>query len=289
HSGCGKTTIVMGINRALKRRDIDVQPWKAGPDYIDPGFHTIAAGRICRNLDTMILTDKVVREIYSRQSNDLSLIEGVMGLFDGAGALDERGSAAHLSKILKLPVILIIDGKAMARSGGAIALGFAEFDPEVTISGFILNNMGSERHYNILKESIEDRTGIPVLGYLPKDSKIELPERHLGLVPNWEDDDFEARLESLADLVETHIDLDKLIVISAGAGKLEPETDLIFSDLVEKRDKVTIGVAKDEAFHFYYEENLDLFRHYGAEIVYFSPLADKKLPDNVSAVYIGGG
>ena len=297
HSGCGKTTITMGINRALKNRGLDVQPWKAGPDYIDPGFHSIAAGRLCRNLDTMILKDEVVREIYSRQSSALSVVEGVMGLFDGAGGRDERGSAAHLSKLLKLPVILVIDARSMARSAGAIALGYSNYDPDVNVAGFILNRIGSPRHLTMVKEAIEDATGKPVLGAVPRDSGIDMPERHLGLVPVWEkQDDFDASLDYLAGIMEENLDMDHLIRIAAEAQELpaaEETENRIFAERARSSaspaSSVRIAMAKDAAFHFYYEDNLDLFRHYGAEIVPFSPLEDSSLPEGTDAVYIGGG
>ncbi len=289
HSGCGKTTITMGIIRALKNRGLNVQPWKAGPDYIDPGFHSKAAERVCRNLDTMILSDSVVKEIYGRQHCDISLIEGVMGLFDGVGGLDERGSAAHLSKLLKMPVVVVIDARAMARSGGAVALGFVEFDKDVNVAGFILNRVGSDRHYRMLKESIEERTGLPVLGRLPRDERLALPERHLGLVPAWEKEDFEATLETLADLVEEMIDIDSIMAIAGETEELTIENPSVFSDSSRRENRIRIAVARDASFHFYYEENLDLLRHFGAEIIHFSPLHDSNLPDDVSAIYIGGG
>ena len=289
HSGCGKTTITMGIIRALIKRGLNVQPWKAGPDYIDPGFHSKAAGKICRNLDTMILSDSVVQEIYSRQVCDISLIEGVMGLFDGAGGLDERGSAAHLSKLLKMPVVVVIDARAMARSGGAVALGYAEFDKDVNVAGFILNRVGSDRHYRMLKESIEERTGLPVLGRLPRSEKLVLPERHLGLVPTWEKADFEEDLESLADLVREMIDIDLLLSIADKTEELSNVKPVVFSNPFKRENRIRIAIARDAAFHFYYEENLDLLRHFGAELVPFSPMNDRTLPKEISAIYIGGG
>lgn len=288
HSGCGKTTVTMGLIRAFKNRGLSVQPWKSGPDYIDPGFHSAASGGVCRNLDTMILTDNVVKEIYGRQKRDISIIEGVMGLFDGAGGLDERGSAAHIAKLLGIPVILVIDAKAMARSAGAIALGFAEFDKEVSIAGFIMNRVGSDRHYQMLKESIEDRTGIPVLGRLPRDPDIAIPERHLGLNTDLEGESLDQTLETLSFLAEEYIDVEKILKISEKAVSIDIPEEL-FSNKTKKDKHVKIAVARDRAFHFYYEDNLDLLRHYGGEIVFFSPLEDKELPDNISAIYLGGG
>lgn len=289
HSGCGKTTVTMGIIRALKDRRLNIQPWKSGPDYIDPGFHSLAAGVPCRNLDTMILSDSIVHEIFHRQRGELSVIEGVMGLFDGAGALDERGSAAHLSKLLKLPVILVIDAKAMARSAAAIALGFSQFDKDVPIAGFIMNRVGSESHYRILKESIEDRTGIPVLGRLPADEKIHIPERHLGLVQDINENDFDEIFHKLTEQVELNINLDAILELSENAGDQYNPEKILFSEKTKKQAYLKIAVARDEAFHFYYEDNLDILRHYGAEIVFFSPVHDVKLPDDISAIYVGGG
>ena len=290
HSGCGKTTITMGLNRALRNRGIDLQPWKAGPDYIDPGFHSLAAGRTCRNLDTMILGDEVVREIYSRQNCELSVVEGVMGLFDGAGGRDERGSAAHLSKLLKLPVILVIDARSMARSAGAIALGYVRFDPGVNVAGFILNRVGSPRHYAMVKEAVEDATGKPVLGAVPRDNTIEMPERHLGLVPVWEkEEEFNKSLDYLAALMEKHIDMTLFMKIAALTEALPEPEHSVFDPALAAAPFVRIAVAKDAAFHFYYEDNLDLLRHCGADVVPFSPLADASLPEGTDAVYIGGG
>ena len=289
HSGCGKTTVTMGLIRALKNRGFKIQAWKSGPDYIDPGFHSLASGSICRNLDTMILSDSAVKEIYGRQKSDISIIEGVMGLFDGAGGLDERGSAAHLAKLLGLPVILVIDAKAMARSAGAIALGFANFDKDVKIAGFIMNHVGSDSHYKMLKEAIEERTGLPVLGRLTRDKKIQIPERHLGLIPDWDNENINRVLENLTEQIEKYIDMEAICYISGRSRTLEIGEKKIFSQKTGKDPFVKIAVARDKAFHFYYEDNLDLLRHYGAEIVFFSPISDAAIPSDVSAVYLGGG
>lgn len=289
HSGCGKTTVTLGLIGALKKRGLSVSPWKSGPDYIDPGFHSRAAGKICRNLDSMLLSDQSVREIYDRNCGGISLIEGVMGLFDGAGPLDERGSAAHLSKLLQLPVILIIDAKAMARSAAAIALGFSQFDEDIKIAGFIMNRVGSERHFDILKESIESKMDIPVLGYLPKDATMSIPERHLGLVNDLEDNRWDTLFSSIVENVETHIDIDRLLKIATCAKPRERIEPILFSPSLHQQIFIKIAVARDLAFQFYYEDNLDLLRHLGAEICFFSPLEDKYLPEDISAVYFGGG
>jgi cobyrinic acid a,c-diamide synthase len=289
HSGCGKTTVTMGLIRSLKNRGMKVQAWKSGPDYIDPGFHSKASGSICRNLDTMILSDSVVKEIYGKQESDISIIEGVMGLFDGAGGLDERGSAAHLSKLLGLPVLLVIDARAMARSAGAIALGFATFDKDVNIAGFIMNRVGSDSHYQMVKESIEEKTGLPVLGRIPRDENILIPERHLGLVPDWENNGFDEILEKLSEHIEKHIDIESILDISSTCEPLQIVEKTLYSPNTKKAPFLKIAVARDQAFHFYYEDNLDLLRHYGAEITFFSPISDNNIPSDVSAIYLGGG
>lgn len=290
HSGVGKTTITMGLIAALRKRGFSVQPYKTGPDYIDPGYHTSAAGRKCRNLDSMLLSSNRILESFARNSRDtdLSVIEGVMGLFDGAGATDERGSTSSLSKILKAPVLLVINARAMSRSAGALAWGYARFERGVKIAGFILNNIGSENHYSMVKQSIETKTGIPVVGYLPKDTKVVLPERHLGLVPAAERGSTDEIMERLASLVEEHFDLDRIIGLAKSCPDLPHFKPVIFGKS-PSIPTVRIGMAHDEAFNFYYEDNIDILRHYGAEIVPFSPLKDRTLPEGLGGIYMGGG
>lgn len=185
HSGVGKTTITTGLLSALTRQGLKVQAYKVGPDYIDPSYHTAATGRPCRNLDTWMLGSETVTEIFDRTSQDadIAVIEGVMGLFDGASAVDETGSTAEVAKLVDARVILILDVKSMARSAAALVLGFKALDPELHIAGVILNRIGSERHYKLVKEAIEHYTGLPVLGAIKKNQSLVMPERHLGLVP----------------------------------------------------------------------------------------------------------
>lgn len=290
HSGVGKTTITAGLISALRRRGLSVQPYKTGPDYIDPGFHSAAAGRKCRNLDSMLLSRNRILETFARNSGnaDISVIEGVMGLFDGAGAADERGSTSSLSKILRAPVLLVIDARAMARSAAALAWGFSRFERGVNIGGFLLNNIGSERHYEMVRESIERKTKLPVLGYLPKEKEIALPERHLGLVPSTERRPSRETEERLLSLIETHFDMDRIMGIAYSCAELPPFRRVIFAG-EPSPVRVRIGMAMDEAFNFYYEDNLDILRHYGAELVPFSPLKDRALPDGLGGLYLGGG
>lgn len=295
HSGVGKTTIVAGICRALVNRGLTIQPFKTGPDYIDPGHHTVAARRECRNLDTMLVPDRSVRELFARGASgaDLSIIEGVMGLFDGASADNERGSAGHLAKILRAPVILIIDVRAVARSAAAIVAGFARFDRSVRVAGVICNRVGSERHWTIVRDAISTHTAVPVLGYLPRSEELSLPARHLGLVPAWEKP-AEQAIEHAAQLVERHIDLDRLLATANEADPLPDRKPRVFAPVAGVRRRresrgVRIAYAYDDAFHFYYRDNLDILEHHSAELVPTSPLGDPTLPHDVDMLYIGGG
>jgi len=289
NSRVGKTTLTMGIMLALKKRGFVVQPFKAGPDYIDPTYHTFVSSRVCRNLDTWMLSCGAVLELFQRQakSADLSIIEGVMGLYDGLGNREE-GSSAHLAKILKSPVILVVDASSISRSAGAVVLGYKEFDKDVDLRGVILNNIGSSSHYSSVKDAIEMNTGLPVLGFLPKDKSLSLPERHLGLIPTDEKALFNSFAKKLLNLVEKNIDIDKIIAISRKAHPFPPVNNTLFGK-EQASDKVTIAIAKDASFNFYYQDNLDILKYYGANIVEFSPLKDKMLPQSIDGLYIGGG
>ncbi len=290
NSGSGKTTFTAGLISALRSRGMTVQPFKTGPDYIDPGFHTLAAGRPCRNLDTMLLSRDGTLELFDRNSSgaDLSVVEGVMGLFDGAGARDERGSTAHLAKMLKAPVLLVVNGRSMARSAAALVLGFSKFDRRVAVAGVLLNALGSANHYRILKEAIEGDTGIPVFGYLPRTADIAVPERHLGLVPSVEQEQGAEMIERIRLLIEEHVDVKGLLELARRAPLLPSYSPAIFAPPATPRG-ARIAVARDEAFHFYYQDNLDILEHLGATLLPFSPLRDPKLPEGTQGVYIGGG
>lgn len=289
NSRVGKTTLTMGIALALKKRGLMVQPFKAGPDYIDPTYHTLVSKKICRNLDTWMFPENAVLELFQRQASaaGLSIIEGVMGLYDGLQNKEE-GSTAHLAKILKSPVILAVDASSMSRSAGAVVLGYRKFDSDVDLSGVILNNIGSPSHYSSVKYSIEKNTGLPVLGFLPKDKSLTLPERHLGLIPTDEKALLNTFAKKLLNLVEKNIDINKIIAISQRAEPLPYFQKKVFSQ-APSLDKVSIGVAKDSAFNFYYQDNLDILNHCGANIIEFSPLEDKVLPEGIDGLYIGGG
>lgn len=289
HSGAGKTTLTLGIIAALRKKGVGVQAFKAGPDYIDPAYHSEASGRICVNLDSWLLSKGAVMELFKRRAGDadISVIEGVMGLYDGLKDT-EAGSAAHLAKILNSPVILILDTRSLSRSAAAIALGYKEFDRKVNIAGIILNNIASMNHYNYIKAAIEKKARIPVLGYLPRDPDLKLSQRHLGLVPLEEKKLHPDFYQKLSKLVEGNINLTRLFEIGRRAKSLPCPKEVIFKREPSK-GRVTIAVAKDEAFNFYYQDNLDILSHLGANIVTFSPLKDRELPKGVDGLYIGGG
>lgn len=288
HSGTGKTTVTLGLISALKNKGYRVQPFKVGPDYIDPSYHSQLNGSACRNLDSWLFSKDAVLEIFQRhaQSKDISIIEGVMGLYDGFGDT-EKGSTAHIAKILNCPVILIMDAKSMSRSAAAAALGFKKFDPEVNISGIILNNVSSERHFEYLKNAIEQNAGIPVLGSMPKDAALKLDERHLGLVPAHEKGLKACFKSRLTSLTQKSIDINKILKISRSSGALPSFKKTIF--IAKKPSGIKIAVAFDSAFNFYYQDNLDILQMLGSGIVKFSPLRHKRLPENIHGLYIGGG
>jgi len=289
HSGVGKTTVAVGLMASLVRRGLRVQPFKAGPDYIDPSYHAVAAGRISRNLDTWLLTKRQVCAVFQHASAtaDLAIVEGVMGLFDGHRSTSDRGSTAELATWLRTPVILVVDAGGMARSVAALVRGYLTFDPRVRVAGVILNRV-SERHFQLLREALRHTLRVPILGYLPADPTFAIPERHLGLIPAHEDPALARAQERLATLIKHSINLAQILRIADTAPPL-PEAPWPSSQDLAQRPAVTIGVARDRAFHFYYQDNLDLLHACGARLVEFSPLADARLPKDLDALYLGGG
>ncbi|CAM3790593.1 cobyrinate a,c-diamide synthase [Mesobacillus zeae] len=287
-SGVGKTTLTIGLMAALKKRGLQVQGFKCGPDYIDPTYHTAVTGRSSRNLDSWMLSEDMVKEICARGSRDadISIIEGVMGFFDGKDPLSSMGSSAHVSMITGSPVILVVNCASMARSAAAIVKGFQTLEDGPNIVGVIANRVGSEGHYKLVKAAIEQECGIPVVGYLKRENGIEIPERHLGLIPSIERGELDPFFQQLGELIENSFDLEKLLELADAAPIMAEEAS--FFDKTEK-PSVRIAVAKDAAFNFYYQENLDFLESYGAELVYFSPLAGEALPENVHGLYLGGG
>jgi cobyrinic acid a,c-diamide synthase len=285
HSGVGKTTIALGLMAAFRRRGLTVQPFKLGPDFIDPGHHAQVAGQVSRNLDGWILSREMNRTIYHCHASraDVAVVEGVMGLFDGCDGLSEAGSTAQMAKWLELPVVLVVDAHSMARSVGAVVHGFATFDPEVRLTGVVFNRIAGKGHLRYLRQALTYLEGIPCLGGLPADEGLTIPERHLGLVTGDEYPLGEECIERLATLVEENLDVDRLL-------DHLPRTPL--SAVRERAGyllSVRLGLARDRAFCFYYPENIEWLAYFGAELVPFSPLEDQDLPQDIHGIYLGGG
>jgi len=277
---------------ALIGRGLRVQPFKVGPDYIDPSYHTAVCGRPSRNLDGWMVGEAATVELYHRAvaDADIAVIEGVMGLYDGRSGGGELGSTAQSAKLLGLPVILVIDAKAMARSAGAIALGYRAFDPALHIGGVILNRVASDRHAAVLRDAVEREAGIPVIGAVPREEQLSLPERHLGLIPVTEGDVAREFFTRAGELVARHIDVERVLQLAATAqcARVPTSAPSLFPTSPQPT-RVRIAVARDRAFSFYYADSFDLMQAWGAEIVPFSPLEDADLPSGCGAVYIGGG
>jgi len=295
-SNVGKTALTVGLIAAFRQRGLTVQPFKAGPDYIDPTYHTLAAGQPSRNLDSWLLPHARLRAMFAHATRgaDLALIEGVMGLYDGLDYTGEAGSTAELAKLLHVPIILVLDVWAQARSAAATARGFQMLDPAVPLAGFLCNRVGSASHYAGVKAAIEDATGLPVLGGIPRTEALVIPERHLGLVPTDEREDSAMAVEGFADTVRSTCDLDAIWQIAQTAsvdrGERQPARSPAPALIMEQpAQRPVIAVARDRAFSFYYEDNLDLLRHFGADVRLFSPLRDDALPPGTRALYIGGG
>ncbi|MGE4559548.1 MAG: cobyrinate a,c-diamide synthase, partial [Desulfobulbus sp.] len=283
HSGCGKTTLTLGVMAALARRGLAVQPFKCGPDFIDPSLHRMVTGRISRNLDVRMCGADFVRRSFARNGSGCgcAVVEGVMGLFDGG-----EGSAAVLAQTLALPVVLVIDVRSAAESVAAVAHGFATLDPALPLAGIICNRVGSDKHQQMIAEAIAAHCDLPIIGFLPRNEAVSIPSRHLGLHMGEEHPLRGEGLEQLVGLIEAHLDLDLLLRI---AGQRKQVAENPAAPLVERGAPVRLGVARDAAFCFYYEDNLDLLREAGAELVFFSPLNDTELPAGLQGLYLGGG
>ncbi|MDZ8264091.1 cobyrinate a,c-diamide synthase [Nostoc sp. ChiQUE01b] len=305
-SGVGKTTVTLTLLASLRRRDRLVQSFKVGPDYIDPMFHQYVTGRACRNLDPVLTSEAYIQQCFARYSqlSEYALVEGVMGLFDGVSSLvishlsfakdkgqriNDKGqitdfaSTAHISRLLDLPVVLVIDCSRLSGSVAAIAHGYRSFDPRIKIAGVVLNRVGSDRHLSLLKDSLEPLQ-LPILGVLRRQDNITIPDRHLGLVPTAELPELNALIDRLADLGDTCFDWQRLLPLL----KSEPLSFSTSSSL-SSSFPVRIAVARDRAFNFYYQDNLDLLQQLGAELVFWSPLEDADIPKDIQGMYFGGG
>jgi len=302
-SGVGKTTLATGLMAALKNRKRPVQGYKVGPDYIDPSYHAAATGRPSRNLDRWLLGE-LLPSVFAQSSGERwAVIEGVMGLFDGMSGTAGFGSTADVAKLLQAPIILIVDASSMSRSVAALVHGFNTYDPEVNLQGVILNRVKSTAQEKILREALKDLQ-ISVLGVLPKEAALHLPERHLGLVPVGESGLLDGFIETLAELVNKHIDLEQVERIMLGAPDLTESlvnksamlhTEGCSNNIITpskplaQEAKFRLGLAQDEAFLFYYHDALALAKRLNFVIVPFSPLHDVALPPDLDGIFIGGG
>ncbi|MEO9365590.1 MULTISPECIES: cobyrinate a,c-diamide synthase [Candidatus Nitrosocaldus] len=289
NSGVGKTSITIGLMHALTAKGYRVQGFKVGPDYIDPSYHTSITGIPSRNLDPWLMGEDNLLESFinaMRSSNaDVAVIEGVMGLYDGLSGMDDYASTAHVATLLDSPVILVIDASKAARSVAAMALGFIEFNRAVKVKGVILNNVAGDRHAKYCSDALEQK-GIPVFGVVRRNKDIMLKERHLGLVPTHESRDAKDDALATARYVSEHINADGIIAVAEGAPALK-HTSMEVSLSSIKDHTITVGVALDESFNFYYADNLEMLSRY-ARVVYFSPIKDEEPPE-CDGLYIGGG
>ncbi|CEH27969.1 cobyrinic acid a,c-diamide synthase [Aneurinibacillus migulanus] len=290
-SGAGKTTITIGLMAAFRKKGLVVQGFKCGPDYIDPAYHTAITGRPSRNLDSWMLTEDVVRGVLTRASADadISVIEGVMGLYDGKSPVEDSGSTAEISLLTQTPVVLVVNVHSMARSAAAVVKGFQALNPNVSIIGVIANHAGSEGHGELIRQAVEKECGIPLLGTLVRTPEVRIPERHLGLLPAVERGELEPLFEQLGEMVAQRIDIDRLLALAEAPPIPSNSTFRLFPAAKKLRTTVRIAIAKDAAFNFYYPENLEMLVEAGAECVFFSPLAGESVPDGVDGLYIGGG
>jgi len=287
-SGCGKTTFSLGLMAALIRRGLKVAPFKVGPDFIDPGHHRRITGVTSCNLDGWMLSRDYNLDNFNRHAEgaDVAVVEGVMGLYDGYDGRSEAGSTAQIAKWLGLPVLLVVDAKSMARSAAALLMGFERFDPGLEFAGTVFNNLGSHRHLQYLRDAIAETVSMPCLGGLVKNTGIAIPERHLGLVTAEDHALGEESINLLASLVEDNIDLDSLL---DGLPEIKRPTAAGMPPPSRIEKDVRIAVARDNAFCFYYQDNLNWLRHQGAQLVYFSPVAGDSLPQDIDGIYLGGG
>lgn len=298
HSGGGKTTVALALMRALRDRGLSVQGFKCGPDYVDPSFHRQASGRVSPNLDTWMMGHEGVHSVWNRHMTgaDVGICEGVMGLFDSRCPGDMAGSTADCALTLDLPVFLIVQVKGMAGSLAPLVAGFRDFHPGLRIAGIIANGAGSSKHAQLLKSALAQEGLPPLVGALPLRKEWVMPERQLGLVPAEEFDHQESWFDMMGQAAEEWIDLDKILELSRKEKLIPASADNrnlppVHATPVSPGKKwgKRLGIARDEAFRFYYEDNLDFLKNNGWELVEFSPIRDTHLPKNLDALYLGGG
>ncbi|AFY53810.1 cobyrinic acid a,c-diamide synthase [Rivularia sp. PCC 7116] len=295
-SGVGKTTVTLALLSYLSKRGLQVQSFKVGPDYIDPMFHKYVTNRACRNLDPVLTSESYVKKCFYKYSrlSEYTLIEGVMGLFDGVKTsplplslvrrgVDNFASTAHIAKLLNLPVLLVIDCSRLSGSVAAIVHGYSSFDKDIQIAGVVLNRVGSDRHLSLLKNSLQSLP-IPIIGVLKRQDNITIRDRHLGLVPTAEIPELNQLIDKLANLGENCFDWENLLPLLQNTEISPPSPPSSPTHSLPK-----IAVAYDKAFNFYYQDNLDLLQELGAELIFWSPLKDKNLPKDIRGMYFGGG
>ena len=283
-SGCGKTTASILLMAALRARGLRVAPCKVGPDYIDTGFHRAVCGVPSHNLDAWLMEPDTIRRLLLREA-DVTVIEGVMGYYDGLDARDLRCSTWELGRMTRTPALLVVDASGSAASAAAVAKGFMTLRPDSGVAAVLVNRASSRRHYELVRDAVAYWTGLPCVGWLGKQRELELPSRQLGLVPAGETRDLLGRVERCAEEAARTLDLDRILGIASSAPAIDPPGPEPAADLSGCR----IGVALDDAFHFYYEANLGALTASGARLVMFSPLRDGALPAGLDALYIGGG
>jgi len=285
-SGVGKTTTALMLMAAFRERGCIVQPFKCGPDFLDSGHHAALCERPSHNLDTWMLSAESNRKLFEKSCRgaDVAIVEGMMGLYDGAAGGSEEGSSAEIAKLLQLPVVLVFDASKSARSIAAVVKGFESFDPTLRFAGIVLNGVSSDAHYRILQTAIESVTTTPLLGRIPSEPDLAIPERHLGLQTAEESATTLNRHARLAQLACTYLDLSPLLAFTCAQ---KNAADCCVAS--EPCQRLRMGVARDKAFFFYYEDNLDLLRMHGVQIVPFSPLYDETLPPDLDGLYLGGG
>lgn len=289
-SGSGKTMITCALLQLLKDSGKNVSSYKCGPDYIDPMFHKKVLGVPSKNLDTFFTDEKTTVQLFldKKADGDFAVLEGVMGLYDGLGGIYEQGSSYHLAKVTQTPIILVVDAKGMGKSVLALIAGFLQYDTQHLIKGVLLNRM-SKGYYDIVKPLIEKELSVKVVGYFPEQKDIRLESRHLGLVMPDELADIKEQLDELAERLKKTIDLDMLLDIAVEAEEITKTTNTEQMQIQNQNNTVNIAVAMDEAFCFYYEDNLRLLEKCGAKLQYFSPLHDTSLPKDCDAMLLGGG
>jgi cobyrinic acid a,c-diamide synthase len=313
-SGVGKTTVTLALLAYLRQQGLSVQSFKVGPDYIDPMFHRHVTGRPCRNLDPWLTSETYVQNCFSQHSQDVeyALIEGVMGLFDGAAGRGDFASTAHIARLLKVPVLLVLDCSRLSHSVAALVHGYRSFDSRLAIAGVVLNRVGSDRHLELLQLALEP-LNIPILGVLRRQDSITIPDRHLGLVPTAELNHLNPLIDQLAHLAATCFDWSQLMPLvrsqesgvrsqeltgnkgdkgdssSSSPASLSSLSSLLPPPSCLSLPSPRIAIAQDQAFSFYYADNLDILEALGAELVPWSPLEDERLPTGVQGLYLGGG